>query len=154
MVGIEIESQQFVHIDQNKSDGEPITYPGVFEKEYTHTLMSTNNLQSIGTTYLPSEAQIHYRQDKSVKKDGNTTSIVFFNELGDVHVKYHDSVQRQGTSFIIDFKYDFVTKVHTDVYYTFFDVILIFIIIFPIVGFTLAGLLFLINIVYFYQHLT
>ena len=47
-----------------------------------------------------------------------------------------------------------MTKVHSDVYNTLYDAIFIFIIIFPIVGFTLAGLLFLINIVYFYQHLT
>ena len=79
---------------------------------------------------------------------------MFFNELGDMHPQYYSSIQRYGTKLEIDLKYDFVIKVHTDVYYTFYDAIFIFIIIFPIVGFTLAGLIFLINIVYFYQHLT
>lgn len=51
-------------------------------------------------------------------------------------------------------KYDFVQKVHTDVYYEFVDVVFIFVIGIPIVGFTFAGILFLINIIYFYQHLT
>jgi hypothetical protein len=42
MAGIEVESQQFVHIHGVKSEGDTITYPGIFEKEYTHTLFSTN----------------------------------------------------------------------------------------------------------------
>jgi hypothetical protein len=47
-------------------------------------------------------------------------------------------------------KFDFVKKVHTDIYYTFADVLFIFIIALPIVGFSLTGILFLVNIVYFY----
>jgi hypothetical protein len=42
MAGIEVESQQFVHIHAKKSDGDALTYPGVFEKEYTHSLFFTN----------------------------------------------------------------------------------------------------------------
>jgi len=120
------------------------------EEEYTYTLFSTNKMQTFGATYLPTDSQLHLRQEKTVKKEGNKTSIVFFNELGDMHPQYYSSVKRQGTTFDLDLKYDFVTKVHTDVYYTIYDAIFIFIIIFPVVGFTLAGIIFLLNIVYFY----
>jgi hypothetical protein len=104
----------------------------------------------IGATYLPDNNHLSYRQEKAVRKEGNETEIVFFNAVGDMHPLNHDSVQRQGTEFLIDLKYDFVQKVHTDIYYTFVDVIFIFIIAFPIVGFSLTGILFLINIIYFY----
>jgi len=44
MLGIEVESQQFVQIHSDADEDFTLEYPGVFELEHTHTLISTNDV--------------------------------------------------------------------------------------------------------------